>query len=370
LDIPATGEAARRYYSTYQFPRLWPPGIYSVIPRWDEKFWDLSNLKYRTDNRHLPLYSLADTLQKFTSFPIKTQEGEPRFLLVSIDVQSGDTVTFDSYGKIVKDKNNEVKRNQENGIPMTECKSEYGQYDIYSNDYEHRISYPKDIPIEHVLASSAFDLLFDYPMFEDDNSKGVSKNKRVFWDGGYLSNTPLREVIQAHREYWLESRGEVPDLEVYIADTWPTSMKDGPASLDNDFIEDRRYDLIFGGKTEYDEKVANIVTDYIDLTNELIRFVRVNGLPKHEIDRILSKSAKKSKPRTGEPRQYADLMDGRFGLTKVFRIQLADDGNTISTKYYDYSAKTLSQLIESGKRDTLEIMSTSFQRSIYRINYS
>jgi len=83
-DIPAIGEAARRYYSTYQFPRFWPPGIYSVFPRLDGKFWDLMNFKFRTDNRHLPLYSPVDTLKKFTSFPIKTHEGEPRFLCFPI----------------------------------------------------------------------------------------------------------------------------------------------------------------------------------------------------------------------------------------------------------------------------------------------
>jgi hypothetical protein len=42
-DIPATGEAARRHYSTWQFPIFGAPGIYSVVPRWDGKFWDLLN---------------------------------------------------------------------------------------------------------------------------------------------------------------------------------------------------------------------------------------------------------------------------------------------------------------------------------------
>lgn len=321
-DVPATGEAARRYYSTYQFPRFGAPGLYSVIPKPDGKFWDPWMFKFRTDNRHWPLYSLVDTLEKFTSFPIKTHEGQPRFLLVSVDIQSGDTVTFDSYGKVVKDKNNKVQINKESGVPITECKSEYGQYDADSKKYEHIISYPNGISVEHVVASSSFDLLFDYPEFEDDNSKEIPRTKRIFWDGGYLSNTPLREVIQAHRDYWLDSKNEVPDLEVYIADTWPTTMKEEPISLDNDFIEDRKSDLIFGDKTEYDEKVADIITDYIDLTNELIRFAKVNGLPQEGIDRILGKRASKSRSRTGEPRQYVDLMNGRFRLTNVLRIQL------------------------------------------------
>ena len=183
---------------------------------WD--FWDPSGFKYRTDNKHLPFYSLIGTLEQVAHFPIKTHEGEPRFLLVSIDVQSGDSVAFDSYGKVVKDENNDSRYN-EDGIPLTECKSEYGRYDESSTKYEHVISYPKGISVEHIIASSAFPLLFDYPGFEDDDSKDILKKKRTFWDGGYLSNTPLREVIQAHRDYWMDSKKIVPDLEVYIADT-------------------------------------------------------------------------------------------------------------------------------------------------------
>ena len=25
---------------------------------------------------------------------------------------------------------------------------------------------------------------------------------RKFWDGGMLSNTPIRELIQAHKDFW------------------------------------------------------------------------------------------------------------------------------------------------------------------------
>jgi hypothetical protein len=57
-------------------------------------------------------------------------------------------------------------------------------------------------------------------------------------------------------------------------------------------------------------------------------------------------------------KEYQKVAEGRFGLTKVMRIQLADDANTISTKYYDYSNKTISQLIENGKHDTLKMMKT------------
>jgi hypothetical protein len=40
---------------------------------------------------------LLRRLERFADFPIKTIEGQPRFLLVTVDVQTGDAVTFDSY---------------------------------------------------------------------------------------------------------------------------------------------------------------------------------------------------------------------------------------------------------------------------------
>jgi hypothetical protein len=43
------------------------------------------------------------------------------------------------------------------------------------------------------------------------------KKNTYFGDGGFRSNTPLREVLQAHRDYWLykakEREGEIGNKE-------------------------------------------------------------------------------------------------------------------------------------------------------------
>ncbi len=105
LDV-STAEAVRRYYSAKQFLRTW--GSFNVatgtIP-WLAygKFFDpleLSNLfPPRPDNKHFVLFSLKRTLERFAHFPIKTslERNEPRLLLVTVDVKTGDAVTFDSY---------------------------------------------------------------------------------------------------------------------------------------------------------------------------------------------------------------------------------------------------------------------------------
>ena len=76
--IPATAEAARRYYSAKQFLRtLGPLNVATGIVPWSVfgKFFDFfeqSNYMPRPDNKHFVLFSLKKTLGQFAHFPIKT----------------------------------------------------------------------------------------------------------------------------------------------------------------------------------------------------------------------------------------------------------------------------------------------------------
>ena len=112
---------------------------------------------------------------------------------------------------------------------------------------------------------------------------GVRNEEHIFFDGGFRSNTPLREVIQSHRDYWYKTRKHTKeenqdkdnDNENSCTLIWKyISLICGPLRprkiqfpFDDDFVEDRKWDLIFGDKTDYDEQVANVVTDYVDLLN-------------------------------------------------------------------------------------------------------
>jgi NTE family protein len=333
--IPATAEAARRYYSAKQIVLTGgAPNVASGLPPWSilGKFFDLTqpdlleNSLPRPDNKHFVLFSLKKTLKRFVDFPIKIDEGQPRFLLVTVDVQTGDAVTFDSYIDNVK----------------------------YHDD-KSTIYYENGIEIEHVLATGTFPDFFDYPKFKVDNVEMGTKNEEhVFWDGGFRSNTPLREVLQAHRDYWYKKRNqeEVPDLEIYIADLWPSELKEEPISFDLDFVKDRQWDVILGDKTDYDEQVANVVTDYIDLVQRFKNLAKRRGASQEEINYILDGYAS-SKNTQGETRIYSELLDGRFRLTKVVRIDHKDDGNDVSKKIFDYSYKTIEKLMNEGFQDTL-----------------
>jgi NTE family protein len=300
----ATGEAARRYYSAKEFIINGAPNVFlpRLPPRIDFKFFDnfiVPNIWYRYDNTRL-----KETINRSIKFPIATSldKKEPRLLAISVDVEEGETVTFDSY---VKEKK-----------PVTR-KSEYGDYEPGDNGkkgkYERTIKYDKGIMPEHIIASASVPEHYDYTLVPKDydyTTKSEEQEQKLidiqnndlqnytrFWDGGVLSNTPLRELIQSHQDYWkfieniADSSKSIPDLEVYIIDVWP-SLDDYPVPLDLDGIRDRKNDLTYQDKTPYDEKVANIVSDYYNFTNALMDLAKKKGATKAEIDTILDSNQK------------------------------------------------------------------------------
>ena len=97
----ATGEAARRYYSAKEFIINGASNVFSprLPPKIDSKFFDnfiVPNIWYRYDNSRL-----KETINRSIKFPIATSldKKEPRLLAISVDVEEGETVTFDSYVK-------------------------------------------------------------------------------------------------------------------------------------------------------------------------------------------------------------------------------------------------------------------------------
>jgi hypothetical protein len=80
--IPATAEAARRYYSAKQIETFGAPDVASGIRPWSVlgKFFDLTdpdrleNSLPRADNKHYVVFSLKKTLERFADFPIEQKK--------------------------------------------------------------------------------------------------------------------------------------------------------------------------------------------------------------------------------------------------------------------------------------------------------
>lgn len=342
----AVGEAARRYYSWLFFLHNGAKGVLSPnFMQPDTKFFNLSMPFWRFDNS--PLVLTMKNFWDYDGLSIKTsfEQGEPRLLLVSVDVLDCTTAaTFDSYT----------------------CKTEYGDGKI-----KHTIEYEDGIKIDHVLTSMSPHLRYKYPelrVITTTNSgkhgQNVDKQEetdRPFWDGAYLSNTPLREVLQAHRDYWYsdnilgkskeEMKDLVADLEVFIVNLYPSIENEVPADADS--IQDRELEIRFHDRTEYDVKVANMTTDYLELAHKLIRLAKHKGASQQEIDEILGVRETKSKSRKGEQRNYHDLLDGRFKLVNTIYIDRTDDSNNIFGKAAEFSSKTIQELKVNGYNDVL-----------------
>ena len=303
-------------------------------------------------------------------------------LLVSVDIMdAASAVTFDSYS---------CRTKLTDGISID-------KKDAENNNYKCIIDYPEGISIEHVNASMSLHLRYQYPKFKAYSERERKYIDRYFWDGAYLSNTPLRELIQYHRDYWYEEgkdeKKHVPHLEVYIVNLYPTVEKENELPSDSDTIEDREMDIRFHDRTQYDVSVAELISDYIILYGQ-VKNLAIKHLERIEpnkskeflkdLEDILNKKIAKSQKRGGRRitihkkennlheydyannyddddnyqsnsnRKYKDIIEGRFDIAKVVYIDRKDDGNTIFGKAAEFSTKTITQLKEDGYQEALK----------------
>lgn len=352
--IAASEEAARRYYSVQYFSGAGTPRVNQPLPaRPDLRLFDDDYNKWNTLHTITPL---KESIQRFAKLlPIatafhKNNHKEPRLLVFSVDVLEGETVTFDSYPKFDGSR-----------------KSEYGKYDAGS--YQHVIKYP-GITIDHVMASGTLPEFYDYAEVpidqttEDENLYKKNKSRiRYFWDGGLLSNTPFRELLQAHKDYWtlVERSNPIPDLEVYIVNLHPSKLDSDIPPIDHDGVKDRQNDITFCDRNSlHDEDMARLVSYYKDFV------IKLNDFAKKAISKINDTNLEKElesildtptagEDRTDHIRRYKDLLNGRFKLTKVLRVGRENDADEIFGKVADFTRESIKRLIERGEHDASKL---------------
>lgn len=344
----ASTEAARRYYSVKEYSKHGTPNVCTPpIPKIDSKFGDLDNIWFVHDNKQL-----QDTIERFAFLPMATkyEEKQPRLLVFAVDAAEGETVVFDSYGKVKRDENGSIIEDGQ-GKPEYEWKTEYG-----AKGYEHTIRYDKGITIDHVMASGTVPEFYDY--------KDVGGNK--FWDGGLLSNTPFRELLQAHYNYWInlteeeeDGTSKVPDLDVYIINLHPSKQPN--LATDHDGVRDRLNDITFFDRNSHnDENIARLILDYNIFTTQMNCLIRKaiskitpeNGRDElqNEFETILS-TITSSKDQKGQYCKYTDLMKCKFELGKVIRIEHKNYTNSVWGKTADFTSETIRRLIKEGEYD-------------------
>ena len=154
----ASGEAARRYYSSKEYLYSGAPNVFSyqtneIDDRFFDNIWPVTNDWYRYDNN-----ALKESIQGYTDFPIKTNPDadDPRLLIVTVDVEEGEQVTFDSHSDNV-------------GFGYTE-----------KGEKKYSIEYKKGLMVEHIMASSSVPVHYDYalvPVKYDYTKLGGNQNQ-------------------------------------------------------------------------------------------------------------------------------------------------------------------------------------------------
>ena len=331
----ASPEAARRYYSVKEYLKYGTPNVFLPLPpEPDSKFADQDNTWIAHDSSPLQntieRYSKDENNKEKLSIATSWRNREPRLLVISVDVADGKTIAFDSY----------------------HTKAEDPENSLYEGD---------GITIDHVMASGTIPIFYK---FREIPAKGGRK----FCDGGILSNTPFRELLQAHRDYWKRVVGkdkeEIPDLDVYIVNVHPSKRDKVPTDLDG--VKDRINDITFMDRnSHYDETVADLVTDYADLIDRLKVLAKSYFENKYkkdiifqnEFERLLKTIEGKTSGDVGEHRKYKeDLLKGRFRLTKVIRIENDSYKDSISGKVGDFTSQSIRNLIEKGKQDARRVL--------------
>jgi len=340
----ASPEAVRKYYSVKQYffggagaANFFYPKAFET----DSRFQDNDVLGnqwqvYSTQplEQTIKRYSKAESDEKKDDglrIVTSWDEREPRLLVISLDVADGKTVAFDSYHTKAEDPENSL----------------YDEGD--------------GITINHVMASGTLPELYK---FRDIPKEGGRK----FCDGGILSNTPFRELLQAHRGYWKktvlgEDQDKIPDLDVYIINLHPSKQYSVPAE-DRDAVKDRINDITYSDRnSHYDEMVADMATAHTELIYNLKELAKrhfknkdqSNTAFQEEFENILKATEEKSRGSTVEDRKYKDLIKGRFKVT-VTRIENESYDDSIYGKVADSTSKTIKELIAKGKEDARRVL--------------
>jgi NTE family protein len=246
----------------------------------DPEYFEPAKWTYLYD--HFPL---AVTLEKYIDYDKLKPDGNPnsRLIMTAVNVLTSEPLTFDSSRQPI---------------------------------------HPK-----HILATCG------YPMY---NFPWVEVEKGVYaWDGGLLSNTPLREVIKA---------SPVKDKRIFLVENYPKRIKNLPDNISGVFHRTR--DIMFCDKTLSTVAISKVITKYLRYIDELYRmvedYVDMTKVDKGQLEKVRRKY-KKYKQETGAE------------IKGIHYISRDEPVNSIYENA-DFSPKTIKDSIKEGESKTTQIL--------------
>jgi NTE family protein len=152
---------------------------------------------------------------------------------------------------------------------------------------------------------------------------------KYLWDGALLSNTPLREVIDASPKY---------DKKVYIVNLFPHRQEELPQNMLD--VWHRARDIMHTDKTDNSVKMSKVVSKYLLLLKEMhdiLSNVELSGQLKERFHR--------------SEREYHKLADERGSIIeKIVKIERSEDLHFLFEDA-DFSLATIKKLIKQGEDD-------------------
>jgi len=219
---------------------------------------------------------LRKTLQNHIDFSKLNSSNKPRLVITCTDIKKSQPVSFDSMHE--------------------------------------------DIDVDHLVACTGF------PFY---GIKWTEKDGKYLWDGSLLSNTPLREVIDASPK---------KDKKVYIVNLFPHVQEDLPQNMMD--VWHRARDIMHTDKTDNNVKMSKVISRYLLLMNEMHDIISNATLDK-ELQERFSKV---------EP-EYHKLAEHRGAIIDdITKIERTEDVHYI-LEDADFSLATIKKLIKQGEED-------------------
>jgi len=188
-------------------------------------------------------------------------------------------------------------------------------------------SFKIQITPKHILATCAYPLYL-LPWIELE--RGL-----YCWDGGILSNTPVREVIEA---------SPVKNKNLFIVENYPRKIKELPSNIYD--VLHRTRDMIFSDKTTHNIKMSKIITRYLRFIDQLYKIIEKNKekykLDEEEFQQITSKYRKFKVERGAE-------------IQNIYYIDREEKAPHIYENI-DFSLKTIKELIKHGEKKTKQVL--------------
>ena len=256
-------------------------------PRWRQET-ALTDPEYFTPQKWTYLYDLAPlvkTLEKYIDYDKLKPNGNPnaRLILTAVNILTADPLTFDSS--------------------------------------------KQQITPKHILATSA------YPLY---NFRWIEVEDGVYaWDGGLLSNTPLREVIDA---------SPVNDKRIFLVENYPKRVNALPKNLPE--VYHRARDIMFSDKTEYNVRMSKVITQYLRYIEELYQLIET----RMDLSKVDPKQLKRIR------KKYKKYKQERGAEIKDIVYVTRDEPFPHMYENADFSPQTIKNSIKEGEMKTIQAL--------------